>query len=453
MTPSTTHLVLVPTFNTGPRLLQTVEQALAVWRPVWVVVDGSTDGSADALGGCDVRVLGIEVTDDASVTAAATRVQAEDGRLDIADLAAKLKAYPDRDLTIGSFSAASNVTGLLTDADAVEKYRHDWSRDPSAGTPVAVVRAEDAARGRYIPLQVRLTLAMVAVTAVALGIGISAVLGAQYRAMERMTLSSGSSIAAFVASNAALPSVENAAAPPEERDWTPIDAVISAAAKDQSVRWMTMVDADGMVRGASDPKMLGTRYRTPSREAVVHRTPDVTVTDVKQDDGRPGFRFVHPIVYAGKRFGLIEVSIDKGDLQAAAATSRDWMLAFGAVVLLVVATLSFMMAKLLERPMRRLKAALRDAAMGDLDFRISHNRHDEFGELFDGFNMLAMSMGERLAAAERPSGVPRAVDATQIASPTLPGTKAASAPARTSAHTPAATAAGTPFDAAWRQAG
>jgi glycolate oxidase len=35
---------------------------------------------------------------------------------------------------------------VLTDADAVEKYRQDWSRDPSAGTPVAVVRAEDAAQ-------------------------------------------------------------------------------------------------------------------------------------------------------------------------------------------------------------------------------------------------------------------------------------------------------------------
>jgi glycolate dehydrogenase FAD-linked subunit len=33
---------------------------------------------------------------------------------------------------------------VITAADAVEKYRHDWSRDPSAGTPVAVVRAEDA---------------------------------------------------------------------------------------------------------------------------------------------------------------------------------------------------------------------------------------------------------------------------------------------------------------------
>lgn len=45
MTVSTSHLVLVPTYNTGPRLERTVREALAVWSPVWVVVDGSTDGS------------------------------------------------------------------------------------------------------------------------------------------------------------------------------------------------------------------------------------------------------------------------------------------------------------------------------------------------------------------------------------------------------------------------
>ena len=33
---------------------------------------------------------------------------------------------------------------VVTDPDAVEKYRYDWSRDAAAGTPVAVVRAEDA---------------------------------------------------------------------------------------------------------------------------------------------------------------------------------------------------------------------------------------------------------------------------------------------------------------------
>lgn len=54
MTPSRSHLVVIPSFNSGPILRTTVEQARAAWAPVWVVDDGSTDGSADAL---DVRVL------------------------------------------------------------------------------------------------------------------------------------------------------------------------------------------------------------------------------------------------------------------------------------------------------------------------------------------------------------------------------------------------------------
>jgi glycosyltransferase involved in cell wall biosynthesis len=43
---STTHLVLIPSYNTGRTLLQTVRAARAQWQPVWVVIDGSTDGSA-----------------------------------------------------------------------------------------------------------------------------------------------------------------------------------------------------------------------------------------------------------------------------------------------------------------------------------------------------------------------------------------------------------------------
>jgi glycosyltransferase involved in cell wall biosynthesis len=46
---STTHLVLIPSYNTGPKLLQTVHDARQAWDPVWVVVDGSTDGSIAAL--------------------------------------------------------------------------------------------------------------------------------------------------------------------------------------------------------------------------------------------------------------------------------------------------------------------------------------------------------------------------------------------------------------------
>jgi glycosyltransferase involved in cell wall biosynthesis len=49
MTPSQTHLVIIPSYNTGAKLLETVKQALACWQPVWVVMDGSTDDSATGL--------------------------------------------------------------------------------------------------------------------------------------------------------------------------------------------------------------------------------------------------------------------------------------------------------------------------------------------------------------------------------------------------------------------
>ncbi|VTU29823.1 Poly-beta-1,6-N-acetyl-D-glucosamine synthase [Variovorax sp. PBL-H6] len=46
---SRTHLVLIPSYNTGERLFSTVSAARAQWNPVWVVVDGSTDGTGERL--------------------------------------------------------------------------------------------------------------------------------------------------------------------------------------------------------------------------------------------------------------------------------------------------------------------------------------------------------------------------------------------------------------------
>ncbi|MEQ1602284.1 MAG: glycosyltransferase family 2 protein [Methylophilaceae bacterium] len=49
MTVSTTHLVLIPSYNPGQKVYETVRAAREYWAPVWVVVDGSTDGSAEGL--------------------------------------------------------------------------------------------------------------------------------------------------------------------------------------------------------------------------------------------------------------------------------------------------------------------------------------------------------------------------------------------------------------------
>lgn len=49
MSRSTTHLVLIPSYNTGETVFKTVREARQYWEPVWIVVDGSTDGTDEGL--------------------------------------------------------------------------------------------------------------------------------------------------------------------------------------------------------------------------------------------------------------------------------------------------------------------------------------------------------------------------------------------------------------------
>lgn len=58
---SHSHLVLIPSYNPGPKVVDTVRAALARWSPVWVVVDGSNDGSGELLQALAEEHAGLRV--------------------------------------------------------------------------------------------------------------------------------------------------------------------------------------------------------------------------------------------------------------------------------------------------------------------------------------------------------------------------------------------------------
>ena len=66
-----------------------------------------------------------------------------DGGIDLADLSRKLERFPERSLKIGSFSAASNVTGVLSDVPAIARVLH------RAG---ALAFFDYAAAAPYVPI-------------------------------------------------------------------------------------------------------------------------------------------------------------------------------------------------------------------------------------------------------------------------------------------------------------
>ena len=60
-TANPTHLVLIPSYNPGAQVIETVRNARARWNPVWVVVDGSTDGTSEQLQSLAASDSGLRV--------------------------------------------------------------------------------------------------------------------------------------------------------------------------------------------------------------------------------------------------------------------------------------------------------------------------------------------------------------------------------------------------------
>jgi len=262
-----------------------------------------------------------------------------------------------------------------------------------------VTTTEKPPRRRGLALRVKLPLVLAVTTALALAASVAAVLDRQDRALEHMAVVSGSSITAFITSNAAVLAADNAGLPPDQQDWAPLQAFVDTAAEDTGVRRLVVADATGVVRAASDRSLIGLPYAPAAAEAPIASADGSMVTDAA---GHAGFRFVRPIRYAGANFGKVDLLLRRATLDAAADSARNLLIALSAFVMVVVLLIGWLSANLITRPIRRLRRALDDAAEGNLSFRISHNRRDEFGGVFDAFNHAAAALEPQLGVAAEP---------------------------------------------------
>tara|TARA_R110001599_G_scaffold9135_3_gene45363 strand:+ start:266 stop:1981 length:1716 start_codon:yes stop_codon:yes gene_type:complete len=276
-------------------------------------------------------------------------------------------------------------------------------RFSSGGTLLEALRREkdshDAvfAEGRRqrISLQLRLTMSACAISVAFLFVAGSFVVDRQNKTMARLAVTSGSSIASFVATNTALHAVENSSLPETTQDWLPVQAFINTASSDPNVTYMSVVDGNGVIRAATDPALVGTTDMKFQDNAVPVGETGGGVSTIQGADGTEVFRFTQPISYSGRNFGSVEIGMRKSELISAAAHMRNMLIGLGVLVVAMVGCLSYLAARTLLLPLRRLRVALRDAAAGDVDFLISHQRKDEFGQLYDSFNAFAVSVQSR----------------------------------------------------------
>ena len=254
----------------------------------------------------------------------------------------------------------------------------------------------EASTGRRgLPLKIKLPLALVTVTAIALVASVSSILGREQRTLEHMAIVSGGSIAAFVTSNTAVLAADNAGLAPEQQDWTALQAFVASASRDQEIRDLVVADTGGIVRAAENVKLIGTRYRAPVGEAAI--SGDAGVTAASDRGTGAGLRFVRPIRYAGARFGTVDLVLRRAALDAAIDNARMLLMVLSLVIMGVVLVIGYLSGAMVARPLARLRKALDEAAKSDFGLRISHRRRDEFGAAFDAFNRAAAAVEPHLA--------------------------------------------------------
>ncbi len=275
------------------------------------------------------------------------------------------------------------------------------------------IRADESVPRRGLALRIKLPLILAVTTALALASSVALVLDRQEHALERMTVASGAAITAFVTSNAAVLAADNAGLPLYQQDWAPLQAFVETSGHEDIVGRLLIVDSSGIIRAASDHGQIGRRYVAATGGAPISASDggSVTATVATQDGG--GFRFVRPIRYAGADFGKVDLLLRRTTLDAAVTASRNLLLVLAGFVMAVVLFIGWLSATQIERPLRRLCAALEDAATGNLAFRISHRRGDEFGAAFDAFNQAAAALEPRVAGSTEAEP---ALDATIVSS-------------------------------------
>jgi serine/threonine-protein kinase len=245
---------------------------------------------------------------------------------------------------------------------------------------------------RRIPLRVRWALIMAAVVAGTMTVSAAFIYHKQYAAMTDQVMSYGASLAKFMASQTAVPVLEE--------NWAATDVLVQETVGRQDFAYLVVVDDGGVIRGSNDSNQAGQKYTPPPElRPVATREAGVAVQATELVDGRDVLDFTAPILFQEKPIGQVHLGIFQAPFKAVANLTLVLLGILIVVTSAAVAIGSYLLAQRLSEPLRVLRNSLDELAKGRYDYRISETRRDEFGELYQTFDKTADALQQRYEPA------------------------------------------------------
>jgi serine/threonine-protein kinase len=237
----------------------------------------------------------------------------------------------------------------------------------------------------------RWPLAVGALVALILGLGLNHVYRSQKEAMAAATFGYGEGLASVVAREIAEPLLME--------DGAALRMLVSDFASNPQVVYLHVINRDGRVQSSTN-RFVQDEPAPELGGAVVRR--DETAMRILQD-AEGDLEFQVPVLYQARRVGQVYLGLDGSGLSAAARGTLSMMSVVFIVAIAVIVAAMTVMVRRHRRVIERVGWALRRIGQGHYEFRLDADRRDEFRPLFRRFNDMAMRLQQRHGATQSPA--------------------------------------------------
>ncbi|ARU55614.1 serine/threonine protein kinase [Oleiphilus messinensis] len=276
------------------------------------------------------------------------------------------------------------------------------SKRPSTGHEVAVIlQAElnailDAEhRSEYLPFHYKWALIMGGIVTMILVVSVTAILRIQNQVLTDHAIDSGISLANFIAVESAIPVLGE--------DWITLESLVKEASERNTFQYLSITDHSGVVQVATDPDLVGHRIpeftivnRSDANSEQLFVAKETVVREIRRDEGQLIFEFQTPIAFNQVNIGQVRLGLSQDRLVVVKQVTTILMVILSIVTLLSVTLVLFIFGRLVGGGLTVLNHAMVEFSEGHFSRRISNQRNDEIGDLYNKFNLLADSVQQRL---------------------------------------------------------
>jgi len=237
---------------------------------------------------------------------------------------------------------------------------------------------------RIVPIRVKWSLLMATIVSISMLASMVFIFNKQYYALSDQMNQFGNSLVKFVAGESAIPLLSE--------DWVSIELFVQEASQRQKFSYLTIIDHDGIVRGSSNNKDIGKPYGGPVGKPSDDKIEILKVFENVFKKQTKIFDYHAPILFQSKEIGQVHLGISQTSLDQITELSLFLMAALLAVTIIVVVVFSYILGRYFSQSIYVVKKSMEQIIEGRFHQRIEKHQNDEFGQLYDTFNLMSETL-------------------------------------------------------------